>query len=475
MKYPNLLKYSLLIVVSLLLYNCSKTEDVPADLQINDFVWKGLNAYYYWQNEMPDLSDTRFSSQNQINSFISNYDTPDNLFYSLLNNYPITDKYSFIVDDYVSLENSLNGINLSTGMEFGLVRYASNPTDLFGYVRYVLPGSDADLNGIVRGMLFNLVDGVQLTESNFRGLLFSNTTSFTISLANYNGGNPIATGTTVSLMKTDIEENPIKIVKTFTEGANKIGYLMYNQFVSSYDGDLNTAFSTLQSEGITDLVIDLRYNSGGSVRTATYLGSMITGQYTGQLFSREIWNTKVLANLDESNFINNFTTQINNGFISQNINSLNLNTVYFIVTGATASASELLINSLNPYIDVKLVGTQTEGKNVGSVTLYDSTNYGRAGANPNHTWALQPIVLEIRNNNNFSSVDGFTPEIALGESYDNLGVLGDRNEPLLDRAISYIVTGARSSNQQIAPIMEEISNSKLFTPTSNNMYVELKK
>lgn len=455
-------------------FSCSKSESIPADVEINNFVWKGLNAYYFWQDQIPDLSDTKFSSQSQLNNFLRGYDTPDNLFYSLLNDYPNTDKYSWIVSDYVALENSFAGINETHGMEFGLVQYASDPTNLFGYVRYVLPGSDAAGKGIVRGMLFNQVGGVQLTTTNFSTLLASSVASYTITLADYNGGNPTATATTIALSKSQLQENPVKIVTTFTEGANKIGYIMYNQFVANYDGELNTAFATLQAEGITDLIIDLRYNPGGSVRTASYLGSMITGQFTGQLFSRQVWNTKVQANINESNFITNYTDQINNGIISQSINSLNLSTVYVIVTGSSASASELLINSLNPYIDVKLVGTLTEGKNVGSITLYDSANYGRAGANPNHTWAMQPITFEVRNRDNVTVPAGFTPEVTFPEDYSNLGVLGDRNEPMLDRAITYILTGNRFSSDRLAgQVMEEISSSKLFTPIRNNMYTEI--
>ena len=78
---------------------------------------------------------------------------------------------------------------------------------------------------------------------------------------------------------------------------------MYNQFASSFDGELNAAFATLQSENITDLIVDLRYNGGGSVRTATYLGGMVTGQFDGELFSREIWNSKVQEAIDQSNFV----------------------------------------------------------------------------------------------------------------------------------------------------------------------------
>lgn len=473
MKSFRLLAFILISFVAISFTSCSKSENIPADVEINDFVWKGLNAYYFWQDQIPDLSDTRFSSQSQLNTYLSGTGTPDNLFYSLLFDYPNTDKYSWIVSDYVALENSLAGLNQSNGMEFGLVPFTSSPTNLFGYVRYVVPSSDAETKGVTRGMLFTHVDGVQLTTTNYRTLLFSTATSYTITLANYNGGDPVATATTITLMKTQLQENPVKIATTFTEGANKIGYIMYNQFITQYDDELNTAFATLKAEGITDLIVDLRYNTGGSVRTASYLGSMITGQFSGQLFTRQVWNTKVQANVSESNFITNFTNQINNGIVSESINSLNLSTVYIIVTGGSASASELLINSLKPYVDVKLVGTTTEGKNVGSITLYDSENYGRAGANPNHTWAMQPITFEVRNRDNITVPEGFTPEVAFPEDYGNLGVLGDRNEPMLDRAITYILTGNRFSDRMIIPIYEEISSSKLYMPSRNTMYLDL--
>lgn len=473
MKPVSILKYSLIFIISLSFYNCSKSESIPADVEINDFVWKGLNAYYLWQDQVADLSDTRFSSQNQLNNYLRNFDTPDNLFYSLLYNFGTTDKYSWIVSDYIALENSLQGINETNGMEFGLVRYDNDPTNLFGYVRYVLPGSDAATKGVTRGMLFNLVNGTQITINNYTSLLGA--ASYTITLANYNSGNPTATTTTIDLNKAQLQENPIAIVKTFTEGTNKIGYLLYNQFVSAYDGNLNAAIATLKTEGITDLIIDLRYNGGGSVRTATYLGQMVTGQYTGQLFSKEVWNSKVQAAFNPDNFLNNFTDQINNGVTNEAINSLNLNRVYFITTKSTASASELVMNSLAPYLDVFSVGTTTIGKHVGSITLYDSDNYARPGANPNHTWAMQPIVLEIQNKDGNNKPDGIVPNITLAEDYSNLGVLGDRTEPLLDRTITYILTGARFSSTFRGPQLEEVSNSKLLTPSQNNMYTELKK
>lgn len=454
--------------------SCSKSELIPTDLEVNNFIWKGLNAYYLWQPEISDLADTRFSSQIQLNDYLRGFAEPRELFYSLLNDYPNTDRFSWIVDDYIALENALNGINQTNGMEFGLVRYNDNPLNLFGYVRYVIPGSDAELQGIQRGMLFNLVNGVALNELNYESLLFSSASSYTITLADYNNGNPVSNGVTYTLTKTQLQENPIAIATTFDEGGVKVGYLLYHQFLASYNGQLNAVFAAFKAQGIQELIIDLRYNPGGSVQTATYLGSMVTGQFNGQLFSKEVWNTKVQANVNPDNFINNFTDRIDTQTLLEPINSLQLNQVYCIVSGSTASASELLINSLRSYIDVKLVGTTTVGKHVGSVTLYDSPTYAKAGVNPNHTWAMQPIVLEIQNKDGENKPEGFTPEVFLAEDYENLGVLGDRSEPLLSRTLTYITTGSKFTDVNKSSWKPEVSHSKLHTLTKDNMFVKLR-
>ena len=162
------------------------------------------------------------------------------------------------------------------------------------------------------------------------------------------------------------------------------------------------------------------------------------------------------------------------------INSLNLNRVYFIVSRSSASASELVINSLNSYIDVRLVGETTVGKQVGSVTLYDSDNLTRSGSNlnPDHKYAMQPICLEIKNNDDVNYPNGITPGITipgieLGENYANLGVLGEKSDPLLERTINYILTGSKGISKRHVEL-DQIYDSKLSTPLSNNMFSSLK-
>ena len=188
--------------------------------------------------------------------------------------------------------------------------------------------------------------------------------------------------------------------------------------------------------------------------------------------------------MDASIFENNFTNEIikrdqnQNIILQEPINSLNLSKIYFITTKSSASASELVMNSLSSYIDVSSVGKTTIGKVHGSVTLYDSDNYTRTGNNlaNDHTWALQPLVLEILNKDSFNEPDGITPTIELAEDYENLGILGERSDPLLNRTIVLISTGSRSLYPKSNNFSElkHISNSKENYPSGNNMFIELK-
>ena len=470
------------ISMMLLFLNCTKdTDRIPADIELNNFVWKGLNSYYYWQSDVTDLSDNRFSNQGALNNFLRNFLTPEELFQHLRFQPGVVDRFSWIVDDYVALENSFQGIRLTNGMQFKLYYNKENATNVYGVVYYVIPGSNAASQGVLRGAVFSAIDNTQITVDNYRSLLFGENRNYTVNLSDFKAGDPEVNGTNIALVKEDFQENPVAISKTFIEGSKKIGYLLYNQFSSSFDLQLNSAFAYFKSEAVTDLIIDLRYNGGGSVRTATYLASMINGTNTGKLFSQEFWNEKVIENTSPEYFENNFTDQITSNNADVAIESLSLNTVYFIVTEDTASASELVINGMKPYVDVKLVGTQTVGKQVGSITVYDSDNYRRSGSNlnVNHTYAMQPIVLEIKNSQGQNNPDGYLADIILPEDFGredgtiNLGVLGEKSDILLDRTINYITTGSRPAaknsnyNQNKALI-----DSKVLQPFSQEMFVE---
>ena len=456
-------------------YGCQDLDDnpIPTSLVIKDFIWKGMNNYYLWQADVPDLADNRFADQSDLNNFLTPFSNPSALFNHLRTDTSI-DRFSVIYSDYTTLEGVLSGNTLNNGVDYGLKYVSKSATDVFGWVHYIIPNSDASLKNIQRGMIFYAVDGIPLTDSNYKTLLLSKET-YTLSLADYNYYDTATethvftpNGLSVTLTKTALAENPILLNTLITQGSHNIGYLMYNGFYPSYDNQLNAIFGNFASQNVTDLVLDLRYNSGGSINSAVKLASMITGQFTGQLFSKQQWNNKAQKYFEAQN-----PSSLKNNFIA-NLNGLHLNKVYILTAKGTASASELVINCLKPYINVIQIGDVTTGKNVGSITLYDSPTFTKANVNPNHKYAMQPIVLKIVNKNNFGDYTaGITPTIELQENLGNLGVLGDVNEPLLNKAITEITSNGRRAPSEIKIEDRDFKDAKSIQPLGTEMYLEM--
>lgn len=460
----------------LLLQNCQDQDDTlpePTALDVPKFIWRGMNSMYLWQAEVPDLADKRFTSNTEYESFLNTLSTPENVFENLLYRPPslyntnIVDRYSWMVSDYLTLEQQLGGTTKNNGVEYGLSLV--NLDKVIGYVRYIIPNSDAANKDIKRGEVFYAVNGTSLTLTNYRSLLNSSNENYTLNFANLTydiNNNPVITpnGKSLALTKTSLAENPIFIKKVINSGQHKIGYLMYNGFYDSYDSELNDAFGYFKSEGVTELVLDLRYNGGGSVLTATRLASMITGQFNGKVFNELAYNNK-------KSYLNrkyNFTSTID----GKSINSLNLSTVYVLTTRSTASASELIINGLDPYIKVIQIGDTTYGKDVASVTLYDSPGFAKKNVNPSHRYAMQLIVAHSINSVGFGDyLDGLEPEHKLLERVQTLGVLGNTDEPLLGTAIGKITGTARMAPEKAIDNLKYLNDSKTLRGL-NQMHLE---
>ena len=389
------------------------------DFEIEDFIWEGLNTYYYWQNSISDLADNRFDSQKSYASFLSRFNANhDLLFESLLSE---NDRFSWIMSDYTALENQLRRVYKTSGMMIGLARIGES-NDLFAYVRYVLPGSDAAAKNIERGDLFLSVNNEQLTIDNYRDLLSSDVELFSIQLAQISDQTVTPTGISVDLVKSEIQENPIKITKLIELNNTKIGYLMYNGFVADFDNQLENTLAQFQTQGVNQLIVDLRYNRGGRTSSSIKLASMITGQFSGEVFAQTQHNDK-LSSYNEDYLFEATAVQ------------LKMDRLYVISSSETASASELLINGLSPYIDVILIGDDTTGKNVGSYSIYDWID-NEGNVNPRHTWAMQPITLKIANSEGFADFEsGLQADYILQEDIANLGTLGEIDEPLLEKTL----------------------------------------
>ena len=452
----------LLIAIATLFVSCFEDLDdtiQPAsDLDIGNFIYRGLNYFYLYKADTPELANDNFANQDELNTFLNSFETPESLFSFLKSP---QDRFSLLVNDYNVLEDALNGVSLNNGMEFGLVYYPDGSSNVFGYVRYVLPGTDAASKNLERGMIFNSINGQQINDTNFSELLSLN--SYEIALATFDGITITPTGESIALVKQQYTENPILIAETLTVQGQKIGYLMYNAFTRDFDAQLNAVFAKYKADGITDLIIDLRYNGGGSVETAIDLSSMVTGQFYNQVFVNEEWNADRQAEYASPKLFNNEI------FTGEAINSLNLTKAYVLTTKRSASASELVINGLNPYINMMQVGDNTTKKYQASFLLYDAPapNFSKSQANPEHTYAMLPLVFKTANVLGFTDyAEGLFPNIQLKENYNNLGILGDVDEPLLAAALNDILSipqpQPKTNVQQWNELLENKSQSPIY-------------
>ncbi|MBG49541.1 MAG: carboxyl-terminal protease [Pseudozobellia sp.] len=479
-----------LVIPLLLFVSCVQDDDfsIPdtvdpdpaAGVEVQDFMWKAMNFWYFWQEDVENLSDSRFPDTPEgsaaYTEFLQSESEPGAFFDNQL--LFSEDRFSFYSDDYVTLTQSLSGITKSNGLIFGLSRIQGS-NEVFGYVQYIIENSDAAAKPIKRGDIFIAVNGTTLTDTNYSSLLFGESDTYTLTMGDIVDGEVVANDTEITLTKeVGLQENPIFLNEIVEMGSSKIGYLIYTGFIDEFDEELNAIFGRFKSNGVTDLVLDLRYNSGGSVNTAILLSSMIYGTNTKDVFLKARYNDKYQKVLEDSG------TDLKRYFANKTkkgteINSLNLNKVYILTTTGSASASELVINGLEPYVDVIQIGETTRGKNEFSTTLVDDrdNNYiyspeRTSKISSKNRWAIQPLLGRNENADGFSDYTaGLTPDIELDEDLTNLGVLGDLNEPLLERALSEISGTSAKRAFDVQLPAKPITNSKMYDPLKDNMFI----
>lgn len=453
---------------------------IPAATEVNTFVWSAMHDYYLWNSSIPALTNFNYlNNKDSLNLFLNKYTDTNKLFNDLLYQYSVVDKWSFIVNDYSIIENWIAGISKTMGYDFQLYLLNSTSTDIFGVIRYVYPGSPAEKAGLKRGDIFIKIDGTQLSTTNYQALIAKE--SFALSLATLSNGNTtLVPSTTTSVMTAvEMQEDPIYLSKVLTVNGAKVGYLVYNGFTADYDLKLNTVMQQFKAAGISKIIVDLRYNGGGSVQTATYLASMIYTTDATKVFSKSVYNSILqqyfIQQYGADALLNKFSSSIASTSTTAQtaITSLNLSDIFFIVSKETASASELLINGLKPYMNVTVVGTNTYGKYVGSFTVKDYDSAGKLVTS--HKWALQPITVKIANSVGVTDyVSGLAPDLTAKEDVGNLLPFGDENELLLKACLDRM-KGLKSSS---LVTVSKIANSPYIFGTkeqsrfSHDMYVE---
>ncbi|MGB3143933.1 MAG: S41 family peptidase [Maribacter sp.] len=452
---------------------------IPDEYPVQNFMWQAMNAFYFWQGDVADLADDRFDTTEKYVEFLASETNPGTFFYNICNQHVrvvgeqnATDRFSVAVENYKDLVNSLQGVSKNNGLEFQLYAF-SNSNNIYGVVNYIALNSDASTKDIQRGDIFIGVNGVMLDRDNYINLLFGEANSYTLTMAEITSEGISENGEEVSLTKEEnFSENPILVSKVIQNNGIPTGYLMYNGFLAAFDEQLNTVFGEFKAANVQELVLDFRYNGGGRVSTAVQIASSVYGTNTNDLFLKARYNDKIQSTFEPGDGETNFSSTTIDGSA---INALNLDRVYIITTGATASASELVINGLAPYVNVVQVGETTRGKNEFSITFVDDRqnnyfydNSREANINPDNQWGIQPLLGRNENADGFSDyTTGLIPNLPLEEDIANLGILGDPSEPLLALALSNISGETGKFSQQPSMTGDFFSSSFEFKGTNN--------
>ncbi len=410
---------------------------------VNKWIYDNMSFYYLWRDNIPRQP---------------NFELPQGMFFETLlykRGDANGDRYSWIQENYTDLLGLLQGVTpYDVGFESILYSFSSFvlQVDYILQIAYVKPGTDAEKIGLKRGDFIVKVNDIAVNPQNQYSLFSGSEPIVKITFLDVNTG--VTTDKFVQKMP-NYAENPVFFNNVYEIDGHKIGYLVYNFFASgptandnSYDRELNRVFGYFKSEGITELVLDLRYNSGGSMNSAILLGSMIVPNLnTNEIFTQSEFNS-----LFQSELINSYGEEIlTDKFrdrLAENDEEINnvggtIQKLYVLTSSWTASASELVINGLKPYMDgmIFLIGGNTEGKNVGSVSIYEENN-------PKNKWGMQPIVLRYFNRDGTADfATGFVPDILELDNREKLP-LGDTNEVMLNIAINQITGGnvLRSAN-----------------------------
>jgi len=407
---------------------------------MNTALWNYMDDWYLW-NESLDHSTA-----------LEDFSSTEDLINNIKDRNPI-DRFSFIMPKAKYEDVFVNAIDFSYGM-------AAKVDDLNHelVVSFVFDNSNAQKIGLSRGDriisineidFHNVMADEQFVWSEFWTTLWADTdvtqdVSFTWRTLE-------GVIVTKAMKQSQVTTNTIFATTIIESAVGRIGYLVYNSFINPSSDDLNQAFAYFSENNIDELIVDLRYNHGGTSIMSNQLGSQIGGDIVvGNIYNKPTNNANHQSDIELFNL---------NGAEHY----LNMPRVVFITTQESSSGSEVLINSLKPYLDVKLVGQKTYGKPVGMAV----------------SQLCDQMVLAITHHNH--NADGF------GDFFDGIPVdcpavdsvaagWGDLNDPMLSEAV-YLIENNQCSNNQMTnrqplkslnPLHFKVHNSLSELPFANS-------
>lgn len=390
----------LILSVGIIFITSCKDDDsldsgkyVKDTLNVNKELVRLMRDYYFWNNQIQNVNPTLYA-------------TPVELMEALKICPP--DRWS-----YVTKRTELEAFyDQSVYIGFGFGSGFTTNNDLF--ITFTFKNSPLTSLGIDRGWQIVSIDGRTPTPNNYYELMGPDNIGIERTFV---FKSPSGNLETYTIEKKELQINTVLVDSIYNLNSKKIGYFALSSFTDGSKSEFDKIFSKFKSEEIDELVVDLRYNGGGQTEPSSYLANLIGG---------EIASGKIFAEFYHNGYHVDLNQRIT---FSTTSNSLSINRVIFITSNASASASEMLINGLDPFVDVVVVGEKTQGNPVG---MYIFTF-----KDPSIDWAFVPVCFIVRNAKSY------------GEYYEGLPVdliaaddvslpLGDINEASLNAALNYI-------------------------------------
>ena len=379
------------------------------------------------------------------------------------------DKWTQMLESYSESVGGTDGVSTGTyGLGVKLYLKAQGSNEVVAFITYTYPESPAEKAGLKRGDVILEVDGKAMTTENYYQALFQSA-SVEVGVGTYLGDNVYsAVKDTYSMKSVAMYEDPIILTKVFDCGGKKVGYLHYTSFTFESSLGLYEVCKQFKAEGISELILDLRYNGGGYVFTEEALASMLAPEAevkNKSVFETEIWNDYYMKLFKESGedlntyFRTEFKQTHANKMYNFNTSDANLgiSKIYALVTESSASASEAIIVGLLPYMDIEIIGEQTHGKYCTGIMWkgedwfqdvvdnYKANKLDFAEKNPQFAdwkkhigdWGLYVMINRYgdKNGNNPCMPDGLTPKFKAVDRFEETYPLGDERESMLYAAL----------------------------------------
>ena len=419
MKYSSLIRIFFFLFFSLLLISC-EVDDKPevyeqgSNKYTNDWMYNQMKKYYKWNETMPDKGDLSLNSKEYFSKLLQKDDV-----------------YSYAIHPELP-ETAPQSIRTKYGFDLSFIEFQGK---FYGVILYVLYDSPAKNSGLLRGQLITKINGTELNVTNYNNLYKSIIASSNLDLeiTSYSAQSGFSESKEISLLQGYTFGQPINY-QVIEAKNTKIGYIEISHFDVGQAQLFLQILQELKSKSITELVLDLRYNGGGDVSSATALSIILAPNIqSNNLF------IKFEGNANGGNVDQSFLQALQSNESKVSFEALrnahpSISRIYVLCGNRTASASELIINNLKPYMEVITIGEKTFGKDVAGFPIEDDRISGKRG------WILYPSIYKLfnaRHEGDYSK--GINPVMAANElQQPEVFPLGSTSEVLLNQALNAI-------------------------------------